>query len=248
MYQSHFLTSAHSQQRSRSLAERPLREWPIQERPIERLLEYGPSALSESELLAVVLNGSTGGTNPVALAQQLISTFGGWQGLHQASQEEIQRIAGVGRTRAAQIKAVLEIARRLLLAQPGTRLQIKSPSDIATVLLAEMSHLDQEQLRTVLLDTKNRVQTIHTVYIGSLNASMVRVGELFKEAIRRNSAAIIVTHNHPSGDPTPSPEDVLVTREIVNAGNMLDIDVLDHLVIGHGQYVSMREKGLGFGR
>jgi hypothetical protein len=119
LYQSHFLTSAHSQQRSRSLAERPLREWPIQERPIERLLECGPAALSESELLAVVLNGSAGGANPVALAQQLISTFGAWQGLHQASQEEIQRIPGVGRTRAAQIKAVLEIARRLLQAQPN---------------------------------------------------------------------------------------------------------------------------------
>jgi DNA repair protein RadC len=127
-------------------------------------------------------------------------------------------------------------------------LQVKSPADIAQVLMAEMSHLDQEQLRTVLLDTKNRIQTIHTVYIGSLNASMVRVGEVFKEAIRRNSAAILVSHNHPSGDATPSPEDVLVTREIGRAGKMLDIDVLDHLVIGNGRYVSMREKGLGFSR
>ena len=248
MHQPALFALPHCEQRRLSLAERPLREWPIQERPIERLAESGPMALADSELLAIVLHGKAGGTNPVALAQQLISTFSDWQGLHQASLDEIQRVPGVGRVRAAQIKAVLEIARRQLLAQPGERVQIKSPSDIATLLLAEMSHLDQEQLRTVLLDTKNRVQTIHTVYIGSLNASMVRVGELFKEAIRRNSAALIVTHNHPSGDPTPSPEDILVTREIVSAGKMLDIDVLDHLVIGHGRYLSMRERGLGFGR
>jgi DNA repair protein RadC len=136
----------------------------------------------------------------------------------------------------------------MLLAEPGERLQIKSPTDVVQLLMIEMSHLDQEHLRTICLDTKNRVQTVATVYIGSLNASLVRVGEVFKEAIRRNSAAIIVSHNHPSGDPTPSPDDVLVTREIISAGKMLDIDVLDHLVIGQGRFVSMREKGLGFSR
>ena len=109
-----------------------------------------------------------------------------------------------------------------------------------------MSHLDQEHLRTVLLDTKNRVQAICTVYIGSLNSSLIRVGEIFKEALKRNSAALIVVHNHPSGDPTPSPEDVLVTREIIAAGKLLDVEVLDHLVIGHGHFVSLRERGLGF--
>jgi DNA repair protein RadC len=248
LYQSHFLTSAHEHQRSRSLAERPLREWPIQERPIERLFGCGPSALSDSELLAVVLNGSAGGANPVALAQQLISSFGGWQGLQQADLNELQCVRGLGRARAAQVKAALEVARRMLLAEPGERLQIKSPTDVVQLLMVEMSHLDQEHLRTICLDTKNRVQTVATVYVGSLNASLVRVGEVFKEAIRRNSAAIIVSHNHPSGDPTPSPEDVLVTREIISAGKMLDTEVLDHLVIGHGRFVSMRERGLAFGR
>src|SRR5205085_1761031 len=144
----------------KSLAERPLREWPIGERPIERLVEKGPLALSDSELLAVLLNGSAGSTNPVALAQQLIVTFGGWQGLQQASLADLQRIPGLGRTRAAQLKAVLEVARRMLLAGPGERLQVKSPADIAPLLMAEMSHLDQEQLRTILLDTKNRVHAI----------------------------------------------------------------------------------------
>lgn len=185
---------------------------------------------------------------PVALAQQLIQQFGGWRGLQQATLEELQRMPGLGRTSAAQIKAALEVTRRVMLAQPGERLQIKSPTDAAQLLMIEMSHLDQEELRVMLLDTKNRVQKLHTVYRGSLNASMVRVGEVFKEAVRLNSAAIIVAHQHPSGDPTPSPEDVLVTREIVSAGKLLDIDTLDHLVIGHGRFVSMRECGLGFSK
>jgi DNA repair protein RadC len=231
---------------SKSLAERPLREWPINERPIERLVEKGPLALSDSELLAVLLNGGAGSTNPVALAQQLIVTFGGWQGLQQASLADLQRVPGLGRTRAVQLKAAFEIGRRLLLTEYQQRFQIKSPSDAATLLMLEMSHLDQEHLRTILLDTKNRVQTISTLYIGSLNSSLIRVGEVFKEALKRNSAALIVVHNHPSGDPTPSPEDVLVTREIISAGKLLDVDVLDHLVIGQGRFVSMRERGLGF--
>jgi DNA repair protein RadC len=111
-----------------------------------------------------------------------------------------------------------------------------------------MGHLDQEHLRTMLLDTKNRVQTVHTVYIGTLNASTIRVGEVFKDALRRNSASLILCHNHPSTDTTPSPEDVLVTREIVQAGKLLDCEVLDHVIVGAGRWTSMREKGLGFAK
>lgn len=132
-----------------------------------------------------------------------------------------------------------------LLAVPE-RYQIRSPADVAALLMVEMRHLEQEHLRTVLLDTKNRVQGITTVYIGSVNIAMVRIGEVFREAVRRNSAALIVVHNHPSGDPAPSPEDILVTKQIVEAGKLLDIECLDHLVIGQGRYVSMRERGLGF--
>lgn len=143
-----------------------------------------------------------------------------------------------------EVLALLDLLIALLT--PDHRTQIKSPSDVAALLMLEMGHLDQEQLRTVLLDTKNRVQSIETIYIGSLNASMVRVGEVFKAAVRYNSAAIVVVHNHPSGDANPSPEDVMVTRQIVDAGKLLDISVLDHLVIGTGKYVSMRERELGF--
>jgi DNA repair protein RadC len=144
------------------------------------------------------------------------------------------------------VLAVLELLSALL--HPNPRDQIKSPTDAAGLLMLDMSTLDQEHLRTVLLDTKNRVQTIVTVYVGSVNTAMIRVGEVFKAALAWNSAALIVVHNHPSGDPTPSPEDVLITHQIVEAGKLLDVDVLDHLVIGQGRYCSMREKALGFSR
>ena len=140
----------------------------------------------------------------------------------------------------------MELGRRLLISAPDERLQIRSPADVANLLMLEMGLLEQEHLRVILLDTRNRVLAVTTVYKGSLNSSMIRVGELFREAIRRNSAAVIIAHNHPSGDPTPSPEDVAVTKQVVQAGKLLDIDVLDHLVIGQGRFVSLKERGLGF--
>ncbi len=134
------------------------------------------------------------------------------------------------------------------LLHPQKRDKIRTPADAAAILMVEMSHLDQEEFRTVMLDTKNQLLGVETVYRGSLNASMIRVGEVYKAALRRNSAAVIIAHNHPSGEPDPSPEDVLVTREIVEAGKLLDCECLDHLVIGQGRWISMRERGLGFGR
>jgi DNA repair protein RadC len=180
------------------------------------------------------------------LAQHLLIEHHGWNGLLRAEYAELCRKRGVGAAKAATLKAALEIGRRLLLTGGDERLQIRSPTDAADLLMLEMGHLDQEHLRTVLLDTKNRVQHVATIYIGSVNSALIRIGEVFKDAIRRNSTALIVAHNHPSGDPTPSPEDILVTRQIVEAGKLLDIDVLDHLIIGRGRWVSMRERGLGF--
>lgn len=223
-----------------------LRELPDQETPRGRIREYGSAALSDAELLAILLRAGVAGSNAVELAQHLLVAYGGWGGLMRADYTVLCQTHGIGAAKAATLKAALEIGRRLLLAEHAQRLQIKSPTDISQLLMLEMSHLDQEHLRTVLLDTKNRVQAISTIYVGSLNASLVRVGEVFKEAIKRNSAGLIVVHNHPSGDPTPSPEDVLVTREIVSAGRLLDVEVLDHLVIGQGRFVSLRERGLGF--
>ena len=133
-----------------------------------------------------------------------------------------------------------------LLSPDAGRTQIRSPKDVAVLLMAEMSHLDHEELRVIHLDTKNRVISISTLYSGSLNSALVRVGEVYKEAIRLNAAAIAVVHNHPSGDPKPSADDVLVTRQIVDAGQLLDIECIEHIVIGKGRYVSMREERLGF--
>jgi DNA repair protein RadC len=220
----------------------PIREFLTTDQPRHRLAQQGASALSDAELLAVIT-----GVPCLETAQRLLIAAGGLRGLQALSTTELQQlVSGISVGRAAQLKAAIELGTRVARGDRLTRRQVKSPADIADLLLLEMSHLDQEHLRTVLLDTKNRIQAISTVYIGSLNASMVRVGEIFKEAIRRNSAALIVTHNHPSGDPTPSPEDVLVTREIVQAGKLLDVDILDHIVIGHGVWVSLRERGLGF--
>ncbi len=223
-----------------------IRELPATDKPRERLRASGASALADAELLAILLRVGVEGMNAIQLAQQLLIDFGGWTGLQRASFEELAQRRGMGEAKTAQLKAALEIGRRLLLASGEERFQIRSPTDAAQLMQIEMSHLDQEQLRAICLDTKNRVQKIQTVYVGSLNASMVRIGEVFKEAIRLNSASIIVVHNHPSGDPTPSPEDIIVTRQMIDAGRLLDIDVLDHLVIGNGRFVSMRERGLAF--
>ncbi len=223
-----------------------IKELPPAEQPRERLRDYGPSALSDAELLAILLRTGLQGMNVVQLAQKLLLEHRGWIGLQRLSFEELTKIHGLGEAKAAQVKAALEIGRRLLLAQPEQRPQISSPADVASLLQLEMAHLEQEHLRVVLLNTKNYVLKIETVYIGSINSSAVRIGEVFKAALRQNAAALIVVHNHPSGDPTPSPEDVAVTRQLVDAGKLLDVEVLDHLVIGQGRWVSLRERRLGF--
>lgn len=223
-----------------------IKELPVSEQPRERLRDFGPSALSDAELLAILLRTGLQGLNVVQLAQKLLLDHGGWIGLQRLTFEEVTRIHGLGEAKAAQIKAALEIGRRLLLAQPEQRPQISSPADVAALLMLEMAHLDQEHLRVVLLNTKNVVLRVELIYVGTINSSAVRVAEVFKAALRANAAALIVVHNHPSGDPTPSPEDVAVTRQLVEAGKLLDVDVLDHLVIGQGRWVSLRERRLGF--
>jgi DNA repair protein RadC len=205
-------------------------------------------ALSNAELLAILLRVGTPGENVVALSTRLLSQFGGLAGLAKASFGELADIKGIGVAKTAQLKAAIELGRRLLITSPDARPQITSPLDAANLLMLEMGSLEQEHLRALLLDTKNRVLASPTVYVGNVNSSIIRVSEIFREAVRENATAIIVAHNHPSGDPTPSPEDVQVTRSIVEAGSLLGIDVLDHLVIGHQRFISLKERGLGFDR
>ncbi|HDQ73143.1 MAG TPA: JAB domain-containing protein [Chloroflexi bacterium] len=223
-----------------------IRDLPLGERPRERLMRAGESALSTTELLAIILGTGVGGESVLDMSQRLLSRFEGLPGVARASFAELQEEKGLGKAKTAQIKAALELGRRMLLADPGERFVIRSPSDVAQLLMAEMSHLAQEHFRVLYLNTRNQLLDSDTVYIGSLNASHIRVCEVFRGAVKRNCAAIIVVHNHPSGDPTPSPEDVQVTGRLVEAGEMLDIEVLDHLVIGQARFVSLRERGLGF--
>nr|WP_236822316.1 DNA repair protein RadC [Anaerolinea thermolimosa] len=216
------------------------------DRPRERLASLGAEALSNAELLAILLRVGVAGENAVQMGQRLLTDMGGWRGLQQAKFSEVCRQRGVGAAKAAQIKAAIEIGRRLAVQSPEERPEIHNPKDAAELVCYEMGALEQEHLRVILLDTRNRVLSIERLYIGSLNASTVRVGELFRAAILRNAASIIVVHNHPSGDPTPSPEDIALTRSMVQSGKLLDIEVLDHLVIGHNRWVSLKERGLGF--
>jgi DNA repair protein RadC len=216
------------------------------ERPRERLAELGPQALSKAELIAILLRVGVHGENAVQVGERLLRCFGGLAGLHRASLQELTNQHGIGAAKAAQIKAAIELGRRLAVEVPEERPVINSPEDAAGLVRYEMSALEEEHLRVLLLDTRNHVLDQVEVYRGSVNTSQVRVGEVFKAAIRRNASAVIIVHNHPSGDPTPSPDDLAVTRACVEAGKLLDIDVLDHLVIGQGRYVSMKERGLGF--
>ncbi len=217
-----------------------------EDRPRERLAKMGPQVLSNSELLAILLRVGVPGENAVQVGQRLLQELGGLPGLHQASYEMVCSQHGIGPAKAAQIKAAIELGRRLAIASPEERPEIHSPQDAAALVQYEMSALEQEELRVFLLDTRNRVLDIVTVYRGSLNSSQVRVGELFKAAVRRNAAAIIVAHNHPSGDPSPSAEDIALTRGVIQAGKLLDVEVLDHLVIGRGKFISLKERKLGF--
>jgi DNA repair protein RadC len=216
------------------------------DRPRERLATLGPQALSNAELLAILLRVGVKGESAVAVGQRLLNQFGGLTGLHRAPFTELIDQHGLGEAKASQIKAAIELGRRLTIESPEERPAINSPADAAALVQYEMSALEQEHLRVLLLDRRNRVTGTAEVYKGSVSSSQIRIGEVFKEAIRKNASALIVIHNHPSGDPTPSPDDVAVTRAIVQAGKLLDVDVLDHLVIGQGKWVSLKERGLGF--
>jgi DNA repair protein RadC len=216
------------------------------DRPRERLAEIGAEALSDAELLAILLRSGIEGLNVIQMAQKILVDHGGLVGLHRAPYEELTRVHGVGPAKAAQLKAAIELGRRLSIADVGERPTIQCPEDAAALVGYEMGALEQEHLRVILLDTRNNVIKIVEIYKGSLNASSVRIGEIFRDAIRMNAASIILIHNHPSGDPTPSPEDVSVTKAIITAGELMGIEVLDHLIIGKNAFISMKAKGMGF--
>jgi DNA repair protein RadC len=229
-----------------SRAGRSIRELPVAERPRERLTQRGASGLTAAELVGIVWGSGRRGVSAVELAEDALARFEGLTGLARASDLELATLTGVGPARSAQLQAAFELGRRLLADWPAGRWTIRSPHDIADRLVLQMGRLEREELRAVVLDTKNHVLRVVTVYVGNVSSSLVRVGELFRDAVRLDAASVILVHNHPSGDPTPSPDDLHLTAEALAAGRLLDIRLLDHLVVGHDAWVSLRDRGVAF--
>jgi len=220
-----------------------MKDFPEKERPVNRVCEMGAQAVSGTELLASILQ--TG--HAFEQAQALIERFGDMAGIDRAEIAEIVDVRGIGKAQAARIKAAIELGRRVVWDRQDDKFQIRSPGDAAGLLMATLCNLPQEHFVILYLDTRNRVIEQETLYKGTLNTSIVRVGEVFRGAIARHCAGIIVAHNHPSGDASPSPEDIALTRRLVDAGKLMEVEVLDHVIVGGaGRYTSLRERGLGF--
>lgn len=223
---------------------RRLKDLPEDLLPRERLSQFGPEMLTNKEILAILLRTGLKGENVLDLAERLLMEAGGLAGLARMDVHDLIQLHGLGKAKASELKAALELGRRSVSADPTTRPVINSPQDIAHLVMEEMRYLDREHFRIVSLSTKNHVLGISSISIGSLNSSLVHPRECFKEAIRRNSNAIILLHNHPSGDPSPSREDIDVTRRLADGGQILGIEVLDHVIIGDNRYISLKERGI----
>lgn len=224
--------------------ENKIMDMPQNERPQERLLRYGADNLSNSELLAVILRTGTRNENVINLSQRIITAFNGINGLLEASQEDLMKISGIKEAKASQILSMAEMAKRFQTYRSGDSYKINSPADAADLIMVELREFKQEILKVLLLNTKNVVIGIHNASVGSLNSSIVHPREIYKEAIRKSAASIIMVHNHPSGDPSPSSEDIAATTRIKEVGKIVGIELLDHVIVGDGKYISLREKNL----
>ena len=232
---------------SQQLYNTMIRDLPQDERPRERLQRHGANNLSNAELIAILLRVGSTGESVLNLSARVLATYGGLGGVARVSYGELCDMRGISDAKACQLLAALELGRRLSSLQPDDRVVIRSPLDVFNLLSAEMAFLVQEHLKVLLLNTKNEVLATHEIYKGSVNSAVIRVAEVLRPAIRENCPNIIIAHNHPSGDPTPSPEDIMVTRQIRTCAEMMDIELLDHVVIGNQRFVSLKERGLGFG-
>lgn len=221
-----------------------IKNMPADLRPRERLREVGPGALSAAELLAIILRTGTRNESVLELAHRILLDPRGLRFLAEAGLDELCQIKGVGLAKAAQVKAALELGRRLACLEPELKPVIHSPEEASFLVMEDMCYLDREHFRVILLNTKNRVLDVDTVSIGSLNASLVHPREVFKRAVQRSAAAIILVHNHPSGDPSPSQEDLQISQRLCEAGRIIGIEVLDHIIIGDHVFTSFKEKGL----
>lgn len=213
------------------------------DRPRERLIRQGAQSLSNQELLAIIMRTGTKEESVLALANRILFEFERLHALKHATLEELMDIKGVGEAKAVQLLATIELSNRLAAKEHNDRHVIRSPEDAAKILIPEMSSLQQEHFVTLFLNTKNYVLHKQTIFIGSLNASIVHPREIFREAVKRSAACIICAHNHPSGSTTPSPEDIDVTARLKEAGDIIGIELVDHLIIGDHSFLSLKERG-----
>lgn len=223
--------------------ETSLRNVPNTERPRERMLAYGADALSHAELLAILIRTGTRSQSAVTLATKLLNKSGGLRNLVDMSVSELTEIKGIGSAKALQLMAGIELGKRIARSTLGELVVVKSPNHAAMYVMEELRYLKKEHFVCLFLNTKNGIIGKETLSIGTLNASLVHPREVFREAIRYNSASIICVHNHPSGDPTPSPEDISITKRLREAGSLIGIEILDHLIIGDGKFISLKEQG-----
>ncbi|WP_035322595.1 RadC family protein [Peribacillus kribbensis] len=220
-----------------------IKDYPAEERPRERFIQEGPGALSIQELIALLLRTGSKNESVLQLSNRLISHFEGLRLLRDASLEEMMSLKGIGEAKAIQVLAAVELGRRISNLSFHDRYVIRSPEDCADYCMNDMRFLTQEHFVCLYLNTKNQILHKQTIFIGSLNASIVHPREVFKEAFRRSAASIICVHNHPSGDPAPSREDIEVTKRLAECGKIIGIELLDHIIIGEKKYVSLKEKG-----
>ncbi|MNZ96929.1 hypothetical protein D3C78_1161460 [compost metagenome] len=221
-----------------------LRDVPHEERPRERMMKYGAEALSHAELLAILLRTGTQRQSAIHLAGSILKQCGSLRNLMDMSIEEMTSIRGIGPAKAIQLRAGIELGKRINRSRLGDSVTVTKPQDAADYVMEELRYLKKEHFMCLFLNTKNHIIARETLSIGTLNASLVHPREVFRAAIQRNSASIICAHNHPSGDPSPSPEDISLTKRLAEAGRLVGIEVLDHLVIGDGRYISLKEQGL----
>ncbi|MCG8502026.1 MAG: DNA repair protein RadC [Firmicutes bacterium] len=224
-----------------------IKDLPSEERPYEKLERYGSEMLSNAELMAIIIKTGTKTETSVEVARRVLKECAEDNGLaflHDISLEELKRIKGIGRVKAVQLKAVIQLAKRIAASGYQDKMCISSPADVSKLLMEDMRYLKQEHFKIIMLNVKNHVLKHVDITIGTLNASIVHPRDVFSEPIRVKCASVILVHNHPSGDPAPSHEDIEVTKRIVEAGKILGIDVLDHIIIGDGKYVSLKEKGI----
>ncbi|UTI41899.1 DNA repair protein RadC [Niallia sp. RD1] len=220
-----------------------IKDFPNDERPRERFIKQGPESLANHELIAILIQTGSKNESVLTLANKLLIHFDGLRLLKDASLDELKAIKGIGTAKAIQLMAAIELGRRVSNLEFTDRYCIRSPEDAAKYMMNEMRFLSQEHFVCLYLNTKNQVMHKQVVFIGSLNASIVHPREVYKEAFRRSAASIICLHNHPSGDPSPSREDIEVTKRLVECGKIIGIDLLDHIIIGENKFISLKEKG-----